>query len=62
MNVHAKFDVVWYKKVKVSLTVLFNVLSQRKPESLFPVKPMHGRCLYLPSTQSSLVLLETVAN
>ena len=37
--------------------ILFNVGSQRKPESLFPAEPT-----YLPSTQSKLVLLETVHN
>ena len=38
---------------------LFNVGNQRKPESLFPTEPTAG-VFYLPSTQSRLVLLETV--
>ena len=33
--------------------------SRRKPENLFPAKPKAG-VFYLPSTQSKLVLQETV--
>ena len=48
----------WYVK-----GFLFNVGSQRKPVSLFPVEPMAAiLVIYLPSTQSRLVLLETVLN
>ena len=40
---------------------LFNVGSRRKPESLFPAEPTAG-VFHLPSTQSRLVLQETVLN
>ena len=35
--------------------------SQQKPESLFPAKPM-ASVFYVPSTQSRLVMQETVLN
>ena len=45
--------------VKKGKGFLFNVGSRRKPESLFPAKPTAG-VFYLSSTQSRLVLFETI--
>ena len=56
-----EFEWVWlFISIKKGKGFLFNVGNRQNPESLFPAEP--PGVFYLPSTQSRLVLLETVLN